>query len=157
MILCIDFGDNLLIVFWTICNSVKERCDIKSVKIFTAYDVWWQAMEICCFFLWIPCDTFQVRWENSCLSSGMRRVCATYSKPQRSQSTAPPTFWGCIEFGPVGHLLKGHENMGATIITSFRNITWHQMETFQAVGIPMPFFQQDNTCPHSQGHSCLLW
>ena len=35
-----DLKSNLLVLFWTMCYSVKQPCDIKSFKISTFYDVW---------------------------------------------------------------------------------------------------------------------
>ena len=40
VVLCNDSRVNLLVLFWTMCNSVKGPWDIKSLKILTAYDVW---------------------------------------------------------------------------------------------------------------------
>ena len=40
VVLCNDSRLNLLVLFWTMCNFVKGLCDIKSLKILTAYDVW---------------------------------------------------------------------------------------------------------------------
>ena len=39
-VLCDDFMGNLLVLFSTMCNSVKEPCNIKSFNISTAYDIW---------------------------------------------------------------------------------------------------------------------
>ena len=40
IVLCNDSMANLLVLFWTMCNSVKGPCDVKLLKILTAYDVW---------------------------------------------------------------------------------------------------------------------
>ena len=40
MVSCNDFRGNLLVLFWTMCNSIKGPCDTKSLKISTVYDVW---------------------------------------------------------------------------------------------------------------------
>ena len=40
VVLCNDFMGNLLVLFWTKCQSVIGPCDIKYFKISTAYDVW---------------------------------------------------------------------------------------------------------------------
>ena len=39
-VLCNDFMGNLLLLFSTMCNSVKEPCNIKSFNISTACDIW---------------------------------------------------------------------------------------------------------------------
>ena len=40
VVLCNDFRGYLLVLFWTMCNSVKGPCDVKSVKISAAHDLW---------------------------------------------------------------------------------------------------------------------
>ena len=40
MVLRNEFIGNVLVLFWTMCNSVKGQCDIKTFQISTAYDVW---------------------------------------------------------------------------------------------------------------------
>ena len=40
VVLCNGFRGNLLVLFWTMCQSVRGLCDIKYLKISTVYDVW---------------------------------------------------------------------------------------------------------------------
>ena len=40
VVLCNHSRVDLLVSFWTMCNSVRGPCDIESLKILKAYDVW---------------------------------------------------------------------------------------------------------------------
>ena len=40
VVLCNDFMGNSLVLFWTMCDSVKGPCDIQSINISTAHGVW---------------------------------------------------------------------------------------------------------------------